>query len=112
MAFCGEPSHEGERMKSAMALILVLASSSLAGCGLFHPHKDCDKPQAYESSRSIDKLRAPAGLDAPDTKDALVIPQVNAPEAPRHAAGGCLDEPPQYRNEAAPAAPVAPEPVK
>jgi uncharacterized lipoprotein len=94
-----------------VAPVIALAGLS-SSCGLFHSTKDCEKPQAYESSQSIARLKIPPGLDAPDTKEALTIPDVNAPEAPRNASGGCLDEPPQYRSEvpASPATPDQPKP--
>jgi uncharacterized lipoprotein len=87
-----------------MIVMLICAAALLAGCGLFRADRSCHKTQDYESSRSVARLRVPAGLNAPDTRDALVIPQVTAPEAPRSQADGCLDEPPKYRNDAAPAA--------
>jgi uncharacterized lipoprotein len=87
-------------MKVLLALGLIPVVALTSSCGLFRPDRDCHKPQAYETSRSIDHLKVPAGMNAPDTRDSLVIPQVTAPQAP--PSGGCLDEPPRYRTDIAP----------
>jgi uncharacterized lipoprotein len=87
-------------VRTLMALIGLAAATG--GCALFHADQSCHKPQAYESSRSIARLKVPAGVDAPDTRDALVVPHVDAPEAPRSRSGACLDEPPRYRNDLQP----------
>ncbi|MGH8262724.1 MAG: hypothetical protein ACRETU_01480 [Steroidobacterales bacterium] len=98
-------------MKARLAAALIALAGLTSSCSMFHPAKDCEKPQAYESSQSIARLKIPPGLDAPDTKEALAIPEVSAPEAPRTATGGCLDEPPQYRTET-PASPASPDKPK
>lgn len=41
-------------------------------------------------------LRAPAGLDAPDTRNAVKVPPLNEPERPRGKGDPCLSEPPPY----------------
>ena len=84
------------------SLGIVLASSIVAltaGCGLFRPDQSCHKAQAYESSKSVARLKVPPGTDAPDTRSALVVPPVDAPEAPRSRSDTCLDEPPRYRSD-------------
>jgi uncharacterized lipoprotein len=88
-------------MRVSMALLVISLAGLASSCGLFRPERDCRKPQAYESSRSIAHLQVPAGMNVPDTRDALVIPEVTSPEAP--PSGGCLDEPPRYRNDITPA---------
>ena len=98
-------------MKAWLAAAVAALAGLTSSCGLFRPHKDCEEPQAYESSQSIARLKVPPGLDAPDTKEALTIPEVNAPQAPRTATSGCLDEPPQYRSET-PASPASPDKPK
>ena len=84
-------------MKSLRTLSLVTVILLSAGCSLFSSDESCHKPQDYESSKSIARLTVPPGMDAPDTRDALVIPDVTAPEAPR--GGACLDSPPSYRGD-------------
>lgn len=88
-------------MKRSMALVTILCAGLGSGCGLMRPDSECEKPQDYESSQSIARLHVPAGFDAPDTRDALVVPDVATPEAPRSRSGGCLDEPPRYRSDLA-----------
>ncbi len=83
-------------------LVLTGLATTAGGCGLFHPDQSCHKPQAYESSKSVARLRVPAGMEAPDTRDALVVPEVDSPEAPKSASGTCLDEPPRYRDDLQP----------
>ncbi len=70
--------------------------------GFFVPIRVAISRKPYESSQSIARLKVPAGMDAPDTRDALVVPHVDAPEAPRSRSGACLDEPPRYRNDLQP----------
>ncbi len=88
-------------MKRLLMLVTIVCAALSAGCGLTRPDNDCEKPQAYESSQSIARLKVPTGFDAPDTRDALVVPEVTTPEAPRSQSGGCLDEPPRYRTDLA-----------
>ncbi len=80
-------------------MVLIGLATATAGCSLFHADQSCHKQQAYESSKSMAPLKVPAGLDAPDTRDALVVPHVDAPEAPTSRSGACLDEPPRFRND-------------
>jgi uncharacterized lipoprotein len=83
-------------------LVLIGLAAAMGGCGLFRPDQSCHKPQAYESSKAMARLKVPAGMEAPDTRDALVVPHVDSPEAPKSASGACLDEPPRYRNDLQP----------
>ncbi len=67
-----------------------------AGCGLLRdPESGCGKPLPYQSAEEAAPLRVPAGSDIPDTRNALHIPEVQAPERPV-AATTCLDYPPKY----------------
>jgi len=83
-------------------MVLIGLAAATGGCALFRPDQSCHKPQPYESSQSIARLKVPPGMDAPDTRDALVVPHVDAPEAPPSRSGACLDEPPRYRNDLQP----------
>jgi hypothetical protein len=58
----------------------------------------CNKPQLYEQAQGVAPLRVPAGLDAPNTRGALKIPELHEPEAPRQLTDACRDEPPKYSN--------------
>jgi uncharacterized lipoprotein len=88
-------------MRSAITVLAICVATLTAGCGMFRPDRSCQKTQPYESSKSIARLKVPPGMDAPDTRDSLVVPEVAAPEAPRSRSDACLDVPPSYRADAA-----------
>ena len=76
----------------AVTAALLLA----AGCGLLpDARSSCEKPQPYQSARTEASLRVPSGADMPDTRNALHIPEVSAPELPADRTA-CLDLPPSY----------------
>jgi uncharacterized lipoprotein len=90
-------------MKLVLKLGLVLAASlALAGC---HPIRalkakanSCHSVQPYMASTSVPPLKIPAGLNAPDTTNALRIPDLKEPPPPpRHGKDPCLDEPPPFK---------------
>jgi uncharacterized lipoprotein len=88
----------GIRLLGLGALLLTLA-----GCHfLMHPFRStvysCHKRQPYMGQTSVPPLVIPAGLDAPDTTNALHLPVLNEPAAPpRKGKEPCLDEPPPYK---------------
>ena len=43
-------------------------------------------------------LKAPPGLDPPDTRNALKLPPLDTPERPRGKNEACLDIPPPFAN--------------
>ena len=94
-------------MKRQAGLIACGAAVlSLAGCSwLPNSYSSCDEVQPYQSASEVEPLRVPAGADQPDTRNALKIPEVTAPELPLES-GTCLDHPPPYRppGQQAPAA--------
>jgi uncharacterized lipoprotein len=73
-------------------LAALVVAMSLAGCRSL----SCDAPPSYGNDSSIPPLEVPLGLDAPDTRNALKIPDLNEPERPRTGKDRCLDEPPSY----------------
>jgi uncharacterized lipoprotein len=80
--------------------LLVLLLPLAGGCHLFRgaTAKACHGPQAYQEARSMAPLKIPAGLDAPDTSNALRLPQLNEPAPPpRSGKQPCLDEPPPFK---------------
>lgn len=78
-----------------MRFLLILAVVWLAGCGLVSPAYDrCDKPASYVNSPEAPPLVTPEGVDAPDTRSALRIPELQTPEKPSD--GRCVDAPPDY----------------
>jgi uncharacterized lipoprotein len=77
-----------------VAVTTALAIS--AGCGLLpDARSNCEKPQPYQSAQTEAPLQVPSGSDLPDTRNALSIPEVTAPEQPAEGTG-CLDQPPSY----------------
>lgn len=92
---------------AAAVLLLAAGCSSLASC---------NKPGAYAGAEELPPLRMPVGLDGPDTRQAMKIPPLEEPEAPRAEGAPCLEEPPEMprRAGASPApqaAPATPEPA-
>ncbi len=78
-------------------LWIAIAAGTLAGgCGLL-PDADsgCDKAKPYEAAQQQPPLRVPTGADLPDTRNALSIPELKAPQLPVEP-GRCLDHPPSY----------------
>ncbi len=90
-------------MKHRNLILVALASSLLLG-GCKHLGGGCNKPEGYAGAEELPPLRIPAGLDGPDTRSALRIPELNEPEAPRDPKGGCLEDPPPLAPTPAPAA--------
>ena len=86
-----------------------VAAVMTAGCGLLpDAYTSCSKPQPYQSAAESAPLKVPAGSDLPDTRNALAIPAVPAPERPKDAAS-CIDHPPSY-GSARPRPVAVPEP--
>jgi uncharacterized lipoprotein len=82
-------------------MFAALALVALCGCHLFHRHAGknytCNDPQRYAKAQSIAPLKTPIGLNAPDTKGALHIPDLNQPPPPaRTRSDPCLDAPPPF----------------
>jgi hypothetical protein len=92
-------------LKGAVRLLgLGVLLLTLAGChmSLLHPFRSltyaCHKRQPYQGQVSVPPLVIPAGLDAPDTGNALHLPALNEPAPPpRKGREPCLDEPPPYK---------------
>jgi uncharacterized lipoprotein len=80
-------------------LCLGAALSLLGGCHMFHSLNSCPHDEPYTKSTSIAPLRTPAGVDAPDTSQAMKLPALNepAPPPPRGKKDPCLDQPPPYK---------------
>jgi hypothetical protein len=55
---------------------------------------NCQKAQPYAEAQDLPPLQMPVGLEGPDTADALEIPTLGTPEAPRDPDGPCLEDPP------------------
>lgn len=78
-----------------MRAAIFLALMVLTGCRVLGPsYERCDDVPPYAGAKEDPPLAIPEGLDAPDTRSALRIPQLDAPPKPRD--GRCTDTPPSY----------------
>lgn len=70
----------------------------LSGCGTTSSwfKVACAKPGDFAGAVDNPPLKIPAGRDALDTRSALTIPALDAPEAPRPADNPCIDTPPKF----------------
>lgn len=91
------------RARAFLTIALCAALTVLPGCKRLFGN-GCAKPQLYAQAQSLPPLRIPVGLDGPDTRAALKIPELNEPEIPRAANAPCLEEPPAFTSPSAPAA--------
>ena len=88
-------------LKSLTLGLTLLAVLVTAGCNPFRRHSArnelCKEPEGYAQSVEAKTLTIPAGLESPDTRSALRIPDLTTPQPPpRTKDQGCLDEPPPY----------------
>lgn len=80
---------------------LLLPLVALTGCKAIMPNTtDCSARQPYMDAQEAAPIVVPDGVDAPNTRAALRIPEVRTP--PRPDDGRCLDYPPRYRTAPAP----------
>ncbi len=95
-------------MKSARGILgLAPLLLALGACHMLHGNS-CHGPQPYVGANSVAPLKIPAGLDAPETGNALRIPALNEPAPPaRKGKDPCLDEPPPFKVRQAAAPPQA-----
>jgi uncharacterized lipoprotein len=78
--------------------MLIAAAALLSGCHWFGKlTPDCHTSQEYQRARQVAPLKVPAGLDSPNTKDALNIPTVDLAPPPPGPKEACLDLPPRYK---------------
>jgi uncharacterized lipoprotein len=94
-------------MKSLIrGLVVGLALVAVSGCHFLKSRTGCHADQEYRHAQQLAPLKVPAGLDAPNTSTALVIPDVKTDIPARGPRDACLEEPPAYK----PAAPPKPLP--
>jgi uncharacterized lipoprotein len=89
-------------MKSGWVIVaLLLLPPALQGCRVVRAvsANECHDPkQVYLQATSVPTLKIPAGLDAPDTSNALKLPRLNEPAPPpRRGNQPCLDAPPSFK---------------
>jgi uncharacterized lipoprotein len=72
-----------------------LALALLPGCKSHGPtcHQD---NKDYVGAKELPPLKAPPGLEPPDTRNALKVPPLDTPERPRTKNEACLDVPPPF----------------
>jgi uncharacterized lipoprotein len=89
------------RLRTLLTVSLLAAAVCVtSGCNPFrrsHADAVCKGPEGYSYATSVPALKIPTGLESPDTRSALRIPDLSTPEPPpRKQSQGCLDEPPPY----------------
>lgn len=94
------------QVRSALLFSSAVAALLLAGGCSTVVSGACHKPQPHQTAGNLPPLKMPAGLDGPDTTEALAIPEVNQPEVPVDPDGPCLEAPPAIT---APPLPATPE---
>jgi uncharacterized lipoprotein len=100
-------------MRTAVILVASLgAVVALSGCGKHHLQTCKQSNKDYVGAKELPPLKAPPGLEAPNTRNALKVPPLSTPERVRARGEPCLDVPPPYSSSktvpAAPPAPAAP----
>ena len=82
----------------ATATLLLLA---LGGCSWMHHGRHtakCREPAVGGEAKNMPPLKMPAGLDAPDTRNAIKVPPLDEPERPRAPDDPCLSMPPSFKS--------------
>ena len=102
------------RMVQHPFVILVaglVAVAGLSGCGKrLQTCKQDNKD--YAGAREMPPLKAPAGLETPDTRNSLRVPALNTPERVRGRDEPCLDAPPAFDSaKTVPAGAAEPQPT-
>ena len=83
-------------MRIAVVLVTAfLALSLLPGCkagkvSCRQSNKD------YVGAKEMPPLKAPPGLETPDTRNSLKVPELKTPERTRGREEACLDTPPPF----------------
>lgn len=90
------------RARFLLTATLCASFAVLPGCKRLFA-SSCNKPQVYAQAQNLPPLRIPVGLDGPDTRAAMKIPELNEPEAPRGPDDPCLQEPPAFTTASTPA---------
>jgi len=97
-------------MKSAWRIAGLAVLVTVSGCHMVRAISaaSCNETRSYMKEASVPPLKIPAGLDAPDTTNALRLPQLNEPEPPpRRGKEPCLDAPPPFKVQQPARAPSA-----
>jgi len=80
---------------AAVVITSLLCVAVTSGCkSRMQTCSQSDKD--YAGAEEMPPLKAPPGLEAPDTRNALKVPPLNSPERPRGKDEPCLDTPPPF----------------
>jgi uncharacterized lipoprotein len=83
------------RIIAGSLVIAVLAVAAASGCK--SRMESChDTNKDYAGAKELPPLKAPPGLDTPNTRNALKVPPLNTPERVRGKNEPCLDIPPPF----------------
>ncbi|HTU65352.1 MAG TPA: hypothetical protein VMF52_05350 [Steroidobacteraceae bacterium] len=75
----------------------LLALATVSGCK--SRMETCSQSNKdYAGARELPPLKAPPGLDTPNTRNALKVPPLNSPERVRGKNEPCLDIPPPFQS--------------
>jgi hypothetical protein len=78
-------------------LVPALISVALSSCSWIGRHGDkCRETAVPAGLQNHPPLKAGAGLDVPDTRNAVKVPELTEPEKPRTKSDPCLSMPPSY----------------
>ena len=80
---------------SGLLIVSVLFLALLPGCKS-HPIGCKKDNKDYVGAKEMPPLKAPPGLEAPDTRNALKVPPLDTPERVRGKDEACLDAPPPF----------------
>jgi opacity protein-like surface antigen len=83
----------------ALALLAGTGCASLRHGKAKKPH--CPEPAISGDVKNMPPLRVPAGLDAPDTRNAVKIPPLPEPLVARSPGAPCLSAPPSFGGQLA-----------
>ena len=82
---------------SGRLLCVLLMAVSLDSCArLGMSRAACREPQIPANLGNNAPLRVAPGQDLPDTRNAVRVPELDAPEKPRSKSDPCLSRPPEY----------------
>jgi uncharacterized lipoprotein len=85
-------------------LIATLALAAASGCK--SRMESCSQTNKdYAGAKEVPPLKAPPGLETPNTRNALKVPPLNTPERVRGKNEPCLDIPPPFATPKAAEAP-------
>jgi uncharacterized lipoprotein len=80
---------------AGFVLLSLLAAAVLPGCKT--RLESCSQSnKEYAGARELPPLKAPPGLEAPNTRNALKVPPLATPERVRGKNEPCLDIPPPF----------------